>query len=784
MPTLNFMVPPSAPFRTLLLALLPSWVPTAASAQVLSWGLSIGGPGYEEARGIAVADNGNVYITGEFEATVEFEQGEPASALTSEGFSDAYLAWYANSGAFVNAISFAGTDKSQGYGVAIAPDGTVYVTGIFTGTVDLDPGPGTELYTSGGAYDVYLCALSPHGQLIWADVIGGPGNEESRSVVTDADGNAYIVGEINGDFDADPGPGITTVHGLGSFDAFVAKYAPGGSLVWAQALGGPGDDRAYDLAARPDGEVVVTGYFADTIDLDPGTGTANITAFNQWSDAFLASYGPQGNFLWGEGMGGMGTDSGRGVALDSLGNAVVTGRFAKTAWFGDNQPQDSLVCTGPVGDADIFLAKYDPNGQFIWAKGIGGDQENMPRGDATDRHGNIFVAGRTRATIDFDPGPGTAWATANGEFDLFLAKYDPQGNYLWGFTAGSSYHARGLNVTTDALGSAYLTGWTTFDVDIDPGPDTFLLVNQGDVDAYLAKYNDQVLQDLTLDIQLDDQPAAAGWKLLDQSDGHTLFSDAGDPDEAGTNVTSIWEVLPGCYRLSVTDADGDGLEPGGYSLSAEGGPLLLANGAFSSESSVTLGEGSCLPMGNASLVDSSCAQQVFGPSDTLYLLPVPEATQYTLWFFDPHGSFSTTLDVAATAFALSNMPPGTPAYLPLNVRVRAWVNGMPTAYGPACGIQFDGSIGIPSAATSGQIQLAPNPASGEWVTLRTTGMAQGAWPLKVLDPLGRTVHRDMLHPVLGRVECRIPLHGLANGTYSVMVQTTSGPWCTSLVVAH
>jgi hypothetical protein len=775
----------STAVRALLLVQVPFWTSGAVRAQVLAWGLPVGGPGYEEARGIAVADNGNVCITGEFEQTVEFAQGDPTSALTSQGFSDAFLAWYTNTGELVRAMSFSGTGKSQGYGVAIAPDGTVITTGIFTGTVDLDPGPATDLRTSGGLYDVYLCALSPQGDLLWADVIGGPGNEESRSVVADADGSVYLVGEVNGDFDADPGPGTTWVQSIGSFDAMVAKYAPDGGLLWAHALGGPGDDRAYDITVRPNGEVLITGYFADTMDLDPGSSTSSITASNQWSDAFLACYGTDGNFMWGHGMGGNGTDSGRGVALDSLGNAVVTGRFAKTAYFSNGLVIDSLVCTGGSGDADIFLAKYGPTGDLLWAKGIGGNLENMPRGIATDRTGNILVAGRTKGTIDFDPGPGSALATANGDFDLFLAKYDDQGNYGWAFTAGSSAHARGLNVTTDAVGSVYLTGWTTLDVDIDPGPDTFLLVSHGDADAYLAKFSDQELSDLTLSVQLDAQPMATGWALSDMAGGNSLFFGSGAEYDAGQSIQCHWQVPAGCYGISVADADGNGIDPGGYSLSSGGEPLILADGAFNSISAVAGGEGSCLPMGLADLTDSSCAQQLFGPGDTLHLLPIAQATQYDLWFFDPHGSFSTSVQTNSTAFAAEAMPPGTPAFLPLNVRVRAWINGVPMPYGPACAIRFDGSIGVPSQQswTSG-LTLVPNPVRGDAAMLRATCLPAGPLSVEIRDALGRTVQEVDLMPTAGHAECTLPVHDLANGPYSVVVHTAAGALSARLMVAH
>lgn len=747
------------------------------SAQIPAWAFNIGSTGYEETRGIAVTDEGHVVITGEFELTVDFDPGPGTFELTSQGYSDAFVARYTNDGRLLHAVSFAGNMASQGYGVAVGPDGTVFTTGIFTGTVDLDPGPGTDQRTSSGYYDVYLCALDRDGNLLWADVIGGPGNEETRSVAVGLDGNPCIAGEIHGSFDADPGPAVHPVDSIGSFDAFVAKYqGSDGALLWAHAIGGAGDDRAYDAAVRPDGTAIVTGYFGGTMDLDPGPGQYLATAAGQWSDAFVACYGPAGNFLWGDGMGSDGTDSGRGVALDSLGNTVVVGRFTRVAYFGTGTDLDSLVCTGPTGDADIFLAKYGPTGSLLWVKGIGGPQENMPRGTATDHQGNILVAGRTKGTIDFDPGPGTALATANGVFDGFLAKYSPQGDHIWGFTVGASYHTRGLNVTTDAVGSAYLTGWFTENVDLDPGPDTLLLVNHGEMDAYLAKYSDLPLHELQLSIQLDDQPSATGWAVRDLADDRALFTGAARATDASLEIADTWQVPDGCYRLVVTDADGNGIDGGGYVLTGDSLPLLLASGDFGAESALQGADGSCLPLGQAALTPGDCTQELFDAGDTLHINPVPGATGYTLWFFDPHGTYSGPVFSPTDAFPLGLMPPGTPTLLPLNVRAAAWLNGTPAAFGPACRIRFDGTIGwaeTPLATAS--LALAPNPAAGGKAQLRATGLPDGNWPLVVTDALGRTVHRATLHSANGRAEQLLFSHKVTPGLYQVTLMLPGGP---------
>ncbi len=759
--------------------------PRYGQAQQVAWATAIGGAGYEEARGIAVAQDGRIYVTGEFEGTADFAAGDEVSTKTSAGLSDAFLACYTNNGRLDHVVAFAGLAKSQGYGVALAPNGTVYTTGIFTGTVDLDPGPGTAAFTSGGLYDAYLCALDPEGNLLWAGAIGGPGNEETRSVTTDAAGNLYIAGEMHGAFDADPGPGVHTVGELGSFDAFVAKYTPDGTLLWAHALGGPGDDRAYDAVTRPDGGVCVTGYFAGSVDLDPGPDSLIVSAPGQWSDAFLVCYAADGGLLWGTAMGGVGTDIGRGLALDAAGNVAITGRFARTAYFPHALGMDSVVCAGPTGDADLFLAKYDGSGGLLWVKSVGGPEENMPRGVATDREGNILVTGRTRGTVDLDPGVGEAMHTANGEFDAFLGKYDPQGEFIWGFTAGGTFHTRGLNVATDAVGSAYLTGWLSLPMDVDPGADTLLLVSHGGVDAYVAKFSDHGLHDLDLAVQLDDEPMATGWTLSGQPAAGVLFGGVATASETGQAIHRRWQVPDGCYRLAVTDAEGDGINAGGYTLSTDSLPLIVATGAFEAESTLANGEQFCLPMGPATLEPAACSQGTFGLGDALVIGPVPGTTQYSVWVFDPHGTFSGTVEVGSTMVYMFQLPPGTPNGVPLNVRVRAWVGGVPMPYGPACVVQFDGLTEVVQPVGPGpSLRLQPNPTCDGAVLVAAPGLSDGAWLVVVHDALGRELLHSNMGFATGRTTLHLPVEGLSNGLYTVLVNGPDGPLVQQLLIAR
>ncbi|MBP9159864.1 MAG: SBBP repeat-containing protein [Flavobacteriales bacterium] len=766
----------STNWRKVVLVFMSLTGSLVGSAQILSWVHGIGSIAYEEARGIVAGPNGDIYITGEFSDTVDFDPGPGTYAMISQGFTDAFVACYANNGDFKWAAPLGGPQASQGYGIAITPDGRVLTTGIFNGLIDLDPGPGTLNKLSGGYYDIYLCSFDLEGHLQWGKTIGGPNNEETRSVATDNEGNAYIAGEISGTFDADPGPGETLVDSHGSFDGMVAKYSTTGALVWAQAIGGAGDDRGYDLAVRGGSNVYVTGYFADSVDFDPGTGDYSYFAPNTWSNGFLLCLQQDGTFQWAANMGGDGTDSGRGVAVGPDGNVVVTGRFAKVMVLGSGVNADTLICTIPSGDdADFFLAKYQPDGELIWGEGIGGPEENMPRGIATDLQGNIFVTGRTRATIDMDPGPGDALFTAVGEFDLFLGKYDTDGNYVWGFLVGDTYHERGLNVATDNAGSVFLTGWFTESPDFDPGPDT-LILHAGYADAFIAKYSDAPLQPLTLEVAMDAQPTDVSWELADLNGGATLFTGTGKVDQSAQPVLSSWEVPEGCYRLTVQDAGNNGLSSTGYELRSATAPIIVANGQFTSTSAITDDQGFCLPLGEGGLAASTCGEYLLLPSSTITLVPVATASSYDLWFFDPHGTFSTVVNTAQDQFLVWDLPAGIPANLDLDVRVRAIVDDDALPYGPACIVKLEQASTV-SGREGDAFFLAPNPCHGE-TSVNIPEGGDGA-RLLVHDAVGRVVLERRIE---GTGTRSLDVSALAAGTYVLEFRTTTEVRSLKLVV--
>jgi hypothetical protein len=198
-----------------------------------------------------------------------------------------------------------GWSMDYGYGIAVDDSGNTYVTGSFTSdNAEFDPGPGIHYVQGYNSNDIFIEKLDPQGEMVWIKVIADWAHESGEDMVIDAQGNLYIVGYFGWTaVDFDPGPGIFYMSAEGESDVFVLKMDRNGNLVWARSMGGEGEDIGRAIALDPAGNIVLTGYFTETMDFDPGSGTYNLTAVDH-EDVFVAKLDTSGNFLWAAKMGG------------------------------------------------------------------------------------------------------------------------------------------------------------------------------------------------------------------------------------------------------------------------------------------------------------------------------------------------------------------------------------------------------------------------------------------------------------------------------------------------
>ncbi len=339
-------------------------------------------------------------------------------------------------------------------------------------------------------------------QSIWALGAGASANDKGKSIATDSQGNIYVIGSFAGDsVDFDPHPVDTLIlRPVGDEDLFIAKYTPAGNIIWAFNIGGNLTDAALGITLDDNNNIYITGYFRDFVDFNPDPLTSNVLFSNgdggldlgYGGDIFVASYDANGNYRWAFNIGGSSLqDSGGDVLYDGQGHIYIAGYFSGTAV--DFNPSPAYTLLNSQTGGKMFLAKYTTNGALVRAFNIGsgGNADETPRKLAKDAQGNIYVTGFFQSDfIDFDPGPGNAYLTSHGSYDIFLAKYDSTFNYHWAFNIGTDGIESGWDVDVDAAGNVYIGGYFQgFNVDFNTGPGTNNLNAVGGIDAFVAKYN-------------------------------------------------------------------------------------------------------------------------------------------------------------------------------------------------------------------------------------------------------------------------------------------------------
>jgi len=315
--------------------------------------------------------------------------------------------------------------------------------------------------------------------LIFSSYIGA-GHGGAQSVQADRDGFAYVTGgTLTATFPTTPGAYDESYNG--GWDAFVVKVHPSGrSLVYATFVGGAGADVGIFLALDMSGNAIVTGQTSSP-DFPV---TAGGFSFQGEMDAFLFKLGPAGDRLvYSTCLGGTKFDDGRAVAVDGLGNALVTG-YAFSPEFPVTPGAYDTSFNGGAAYSDAFVTKVSPTGAIEYSTFFGGAFRDTGWAIAVDAMGNAYVAGLSG---DIPTTDGAYDQSPNGGADAFLAKLDPTGSSLLFATyLGGSAYDEPFGVAVDASGSAYVVGSTMSpDFPTTPGAYDAVLV---DSDAFVTRF--------------------------------------------------------------------------------------------------------------------------------------------------------------------------------------------------------------------------------------------------------------------------------------------------------
>jgi hypothetical protein len=439
--------------------------------------------GANQCQSIGVDNSGNVYITGRFVNTVDFDPGTGTVNLSSLGSNDIYIAKYNASGNYVWAKAIGGsTGDDFAYKILVEANGDFLICGTYTGTVDFDPNAGITNLSSLGAKDGYFAKYDNNGNLIWAKKVGGTTGDEILSMVTDLSSNIYLTGYFNGTADFDPGTGTQNLTSSGGSNVFCAKYDPSGNYIWAFNVGGTGSI-GNDIALDHSNNIIIGGVTSGSGDFDPGAGTATLTG-----KMFYAKYNNNGEFILGRAMGTDVNDKCKAVESDDQNNIYIAGEFNSTI---DYDPGVSTYTFTSIYN-DLFIAKYDSLNNFIYAFPIlSGNSDYLFDIYVNSTNGDTYLSTEIGSTTDMDPGSGTT--NINASYHAVFAKYDQYGNFGWAFPIGIGYGSnedKGFGILENN-GSVYLCGsFLGGDADFNPGSGVVNLNSGSNNSSFFGKYSD------------------------------------------------------------------------------------------------------------------------------------------------------------------------------------------------------------------------------------------------------------------------------------------------------
>ncbi len=373
----------------------------------VTWARQLGTSGWDEGMSVAVDSNGNAYICGYTDGSLD---GNNA------GLGDSFLAKYDSSGTWLWTRQLGTSADEYSTSVAVDSNGNAYISGETYGSLDGN---------SAGGVDAFLAKYDGSGALLWTRQLGTSGNDSSASVAVDSVGNAYISGWTDGSLDG---------NNAGGNDAFVTKYDSSGVWQWTRQLGSSSWDRSESVAVDSNGNAYITGWTDGSLD---GNSAGQ-------QDIFLAKYNSSGVWQWTRQLGTSASDYSYSVAVDSADNAYISG-YTRGSLDGNS-----------AGSADAFLAKYDSSGVWLWTRQLGTTSNDYGTSVAVDSADNAYISGDTYGSLD---------GTNVGARDVYLAKYNSSGDWLWTRQFGTSAEDYSTSMAVDSAGNAYICGYTEGSLD-------------------------------------------------------------------------------------------------------------------------------------------------------------------------------------------------------------------------------------------------------------------------------------------------------------------------------
>lgn len=409
------------------LSALPTW----------NWVDTYGSTGLDAAEDMLVDSAGNVYICGSFKNTIVFDEFH---SLIATGTTNMFLCKLDPSGnvewAFQNVNSGAYTCVATA--LAIDNLDNVYLCGSFNGNMTL--GGSTLNNSIGSSTNAFFGKVDPSGNVLWLQGGGGTSNDKATAVAIDPLGQPVFTGTMTGTANF----GLTQLISQGENDVFLARLDTSGAWLDASRYGGINDDMVEGIAIDQTGNMILCGYF-DTASV---FGSFSLSGSRQ--SVFVCKLNQNSVAQWCVSGGGTDTDMAKAIAL-GLGQTIyITGAHSSNAIFGSTN-------LGSSGSTGIFTAALDDSGNWLWASSLGINSSSINQGSdlLISQDNDLIITGKFSGTLS-----GSGYnLVSNGSFpDIFVARYNPSGAFLWALSAGGTGTESGSSLARYAGGGYYVYG--------------------------------------------------------------------------------------------------------------------------------------------------------------------------------------------------------------------------------------------------------------------------------------------------------------------------------------
>jgi len=446
------------------------------------------------------------------------------------------------------------------------------------------------------------------GGLSWVKQAGGIYADSGNGIAPLNDFSTVVTGSFRHIGNFGEGDDEIQILSMGEHDIFIARYDSEGTVVWAKQAGGFYSDEAKAVTTLSDDSIVITGYFQDAATFGYGEpGEVTLQSSGE-ADFFIARYFHDGNLMWAKKAGGENWVEGTGISVLSNDCVVVTGFFHGEVIFGEEEANETQF--EAVGESDIFIAMYNPDGTLEWAKRIGGSEWDAGYAVTTLSDDSVAVTGYFQRNVTFGQGEPnqTQLVSSSGGFvfvyyrDIFVARYNPDGTLQWAKKAGEKGYDEGYGITALTDDSIVITGVfreTAIFGRLEPNQTE--LTSSGGSDIFIAKYNPNGT--LAWAIQVIGASQDIGFGITSLSDNSCVvtgyFSGTAIFDEGGVNETQLVsnggrDIFVARYNsdgsvLWAVNAGGTGSDEG-YAVATHIDDSIVATGFFRTTSTFGLNE--------------------------------------------------------------------------------------------------------------------------------------------------------------------------------------------------